>query len=201
LVDSTLAAATDIAATPVTLPFGTPNGADPVLAAQGLAIALDPSEGAYPSGLTATAGAAHTLYLLTSDFRYVAAAQTAMGMLGRLAPARPLAFGAALRLTSQLVAPVEQLVIVSPDRGSDQEPDQEPAEDPTGLIEVARRHAGGVVASVRAEQARAFADAGFELFAERPSRDDLPTAYLCRDFVCRLPVTDPAAFREASTTS
>jgi uncharacterized protein YyaL (SSP411 family) len=198
LVDSTLAPAADTAPTPVTPPFGTPNGADPVLAAQGMAVALDPSEGAYPSGLTATAGAAHTLYLLTADFRYVAAAQAAMGLLGMLAPTRPLAFGAALRLMSQLATPVEQLVIVSPDgdRGRDHEADR----DPTGLVAVARRHARGVVASVTAEQARAFADAGFELFAGRSSRDDLPTAYLCRDFVCRLPVTDPAALREAAPT-
>jgi uncharacterized protein YyaL (SSP411 family) len=34
---------------------------------------------------------------------------------------------------------------------------------------------------------------GFELFEGRVTRDGLPTAYLCRDFVCRLPVTDAAA--------
>ncbi len=26
-------------------------------------------------------------------------------------------------------------------------------------------------------------------------RDELPTAYLCRDFACQAPVTDPEAFR------
>jgi uncharacterized protein YyaL (SSP411 family) len=213
LVDSTLAAATDTATETSTgtgtatdpstgtatdpgtgtgtgtasqaVPFGTPNGADPVLAAQGLAIAIDPSEGAYPSGLTATAQAAHILFLLTADLGYLAAAQAAMEMLGTLAPTRPMAFGAALRLMSRLAAPVEQLVIVSPD--------QQAAEDPAGLIEAARRHAAEVVTSVTSGQARALADAGFELFAERTSRDGLPTAYLCRDFVCRLPATDPAA--------
>jgi len=34
---------------------------------------------------------------------------------------------------------------------------------------------------------------GFELFAGRVTRNGLPTAYFCRDFVCRLPVTDAAA--------
>jgi uncharacterized protein YyaL (SSP411 family) len=207
LIDSTLSAATD---TDTAVPFTTPNGADPVLAEQGLALALDPSEGAYPSGLTATAEAAHTLFLLTAEHRYLAAAQTAMGLLATLAPPRPLAFGAALRLISRLAAPVEQLVVVTPEsaavRDTNSEGGDTAAGDPTGLIAAARRHVGvasgavSVVASVSDEQARAFAQAGFELFAERTSRDGLPTAYLCRDFVCRLPVTDPAELSPASTT-
>ncbi len=31
------------------------------------------------------------------------------------------------------------------------------------------------------------------LLADRPALDGHPTAYVCRDFVCSLPVTDPAA--------
>ena len=34
------------------------------------------------------------------------------------------------------------------------------------------------------------------LLAGREMIDGRPTAYLCRDFACRLPVTDPAALRE-----
>jgi uncharacterized protein YyaL (SSP411 family) len=34
---------------------------------------------------------------------------------------------------------------------------------------------------------------GLALLADRPLRDGRPTAYVCRGFVCRLPVTDPAA--------
>jgi uncharacterized protein YyaL (SSP411 family) len=30
---------------------------------------------------------------------------------------------------------------------------------------------------------------GLALLAERPMINDLPTAYVCRHFVCRLPVT------------
>ncbi|WP_329608118.1 hypothetical protein [Microbacterium sp. KUDC0406] len=39
------------------------------------------------------------------------------------------------------------------------------------------------------EQARAFADAGFELFLEKDAVEGV--AYDCRDFVCRLPTSDP----------
>jgi hypothetical protein len=39
----------------------------------------------------------------------------------------------------------------------------------------------------------AYDRSGLELFADRGTRDGRPTAYLCRDFVCRLPTTDAAA--------
>ena len=196
LIDSTLTPTTDTpaetGATTATAAadrqrsavFTAPNGPDPVLAAQGLALELDPSEGAYPSGLTATADAAELLYLLTAERRYRRAAEEAMGAFAVLAPAQPLSFGAALRLIAQLDAPARQLVVVSPDTAA--------PEDKAGLLATVRRRADGLVASVTETQAEAFASAGFELFAERTARDGLATAYLCRDFVCRLPVTDPA---------
>jgi uncharacterized protein YyaL (SSP411 family) len=39
------------------------------------------------------------------------------------------------------------------------------------------------------------------LLADRPLIDGRPTAYLCRDFACRLPVTDPAALRDQLTAA
>jgi hypothetical protein len=67
-----------------------------------------------------------------------------------------------------------------------------PRADPVGLIAAARRHPADLVALVDAAQGEALAAAGFELFAARGTRDGLPTAYQCRDFVCALPVTTPA---------
>ena len=177
---------------PLAQPFTAPNGPDPVLAAQGLALDSDPSEGAYPSGLSATADAAELLHLLTAERRYRAAAEHAMGTFTALAPARPLAFGAALRLIAQLAAPVEQLVVITPAAAPGRAPD-----DPAGLLAAVRRRGSGLVASVTEAQASAFAASGFELFAERTARAGAPTAYLCRDFVCRLPVTDPAGLDPA----
>jgi len=188
LIHSTVDAATASDATG----FRTPNGADPVLEAQGLAIAADPAEGAYPSGLTAAADAARLLYLLTAQPVYRASAERAMGVVAGLAPERPIAFGAALRVMSALGTPPEQLVIVSPD-GVDA--GTEPAPAASGLLDAARRHSAGVVASVTTSQALAFANAGFELFAGRGAGGGTTTAYLCHDFVCALPVTDAAALR------
>jgi uncharacterized protein YyaL (SSP411 family) len=38
------------------------------------------------------------------------------------------------------------------------------------------------------------------LLAGRTAIDGRPTAYLCRNFACRLPVTDPAALRDQFST-
>ncbi len=35
---------------------------------------------------------------------------------------------------------------------------------------------------------------GMPLLADRRKVDGLPTAYLCENYVCQLPVTDPMAF-------
>ncbi|CAM5351817.1 hypothetical protein LSHI6S_01451 [Leifsonia shinshuensis] len=167
-------------------PFGVPGGGDPLLAAAGLAVQVDPSEGAYPSGLTATASAAHTLFLMTASRRYERAAREAMRLIAGPAVSVPSAFGAALALMSRLEGEAQQLVVVrDPAAGVG-------ADDPEGLISAARRHPADLVALVDAPQGEALAAAGFELFAARGTRDGLPTAYLCRDFVCRLPVTSPA---------
>jgi len=195
LLDSTLANAAD---GPVFLP---PHGADPVLSDQGLVGTVDPSEGAYPSGLSASVDAALLLYHLTGDDRYRLAAQAGLGLVAALAPERPLAFGAALRLSDQLNSPIEQLVIVSPDnaRPADNAPaDNWPA---VSLHDLARRHPARVVAAVTETQARAFAAAGFDLFAARAAPSGYPTAYLCHDFVCQLPVTDAAELPPLAATA
>ncbi|MDJ0376379.1 thioredoxin domain-containing protein [Cryobacterium sp. PH31-L1] len=186
LLDSTLPAAPDTdTGTPA---FRSPNGADPVLSRQGLVSAIDPSEGAYPSGLSATADAALLLHSLIGDDRYRLAAQVGLGLVATLAPSRPLAYGAALRLFDELNAPIDQLVIVSPDQFG------ATAANRPGITlhDLARRHAAGVVTSVSESQAQAFAAAGFDLFLARTAKANQPTAYLCRDFVCQLPITDPA---------
>ena len=200
--------------------FRPPHGSDTVLTAQGLVSAIDPSEGAYPSGLSATVDAAVLLHQLTGDDRYRRAAAAGLSLVATLAPQRPLAFGAALRLFDELNAPIQQLVIVSPDvpdvpdvpdgvRADPTNPDPTHP-DPTAhgtigfnptLLDLARRHPAGVVVAVTESQASAFADAGFDLFAARTAQTGQPTAYLCRDFVCQLPVTDPAQLPPIDATA
>jgi uncharacterized protein YyaL (SSP411 family) len=173
-------------------PFGVPGGGDPVLESNGMGIRVDPSEGAYPSGLSATASAAHLLHLLTGERRYERSAREAMRLVAAQAEQTPSAFGAALELMSALAVEPEQLVLVVPD--ADTVPDSD-----RGLLDVVRRRSTDAVAVVDDAGCREFAVAGFELFEGRASRDGLPTAYLCHDFVCRLPVTDADALRDAAS--
>jgi len=156
-------------------PFGVPGGPDPVLAAQGISVAADESDGAQPSGLSAMAGAAFRLYLLTADARYRDAAAAAMARVSAAAAAQPLAFGAALATMSSLASPVRQLVVVR---------------DSAAL---GPRDRTSITAVVTPAQAAAFAEAGFELFEGRVTAPGKTTSYFCEDFVCRLPVVERPA--------
>jgi uncharacterized protein len=140
--------------------------ADPVLASQGLAVEADPSDGAHPSGLSAMASAQLTLFLLTAHEPYRAAARTAMARVAEPAQQHPVSLGAALTVMARLADPVTHLVVVG-----------------EGALAEFARPRGGIV--VTPDQSRAWAEAGFELFEGKTAR----AAYLCEDFVCRLPVT------------
>jgi uncharacterized protein YyaL (SSP411 family) len=186
--------------------FGVPGGADPVLAGHGLALAIDPSEGAYPSGLSAAATAAVTLHLLSGEPQFQQAASAAMEVLAPLAQARPISFGSALAVMSALDAGVGQLVVVTPNDFSQVDVGQgDVAQVDIGQVDAAAPHSaqtaalvalarsvqrsGSVVSVVTEAQATAFANAGFELYVGRTLRDGHAAAYLCENFVCRLPVT------------
>ncbi|CAD6002792.1 thioredoxin domain-containing protein [Agreia sp. COWG] len=171
--------------------FSVPSGGDPVLVAQGITAGVDTAEGAYPSGLSAVSDAALTLYELTGAARYRAAAAAAIGGVAAEALARPIAYGASLEVLSRLVAPTQQLVIVTSDAAAGS------ADVGRALVDAARKdparknvHALTVV--VAETQTRDWVDAGFELLEGRVAQNGVDTAYLCRDFVCRLPITRPA---------
>ena len=192
LLDDAMAAA-GRAPNPGDVPFAAPGGADPVLAARGLTMPSDPAEGVTPSGVTACAEAAWKLYLLGAGDHYREAAETAMRAVAGIALARPIAFGGALGLMARLAAPIVQLVTVVSDLwGADGEPD-------AALVAATRRHEASVSTIVTESQARAFADAGFELFEGRIAHGGAPAAYRCRAFVCAMPVGDADALEALAT--
>jgi hypothetical protein len=165
--------------------FAAPGGGDPVLARQGLAFASDPSEGAYPSGLSAMSSAALLLAQLGAGgadaSRYREAASRAVETVSDLARDSPIAFGATLTVGLGLADPATQLVVVGP--------------ADSALAAFARTwfRPGAVSVAVTETQAAEWTDAGFELFDGRGLVGGRAAAYLCHDFVCHLPETDPAA--------
>lgn len=164
-----------------------PGGGDPVLRAQGVVAPVDDSDGASPSGLAALASAALSAWLWGAGERYRCAAATIVADAAASALAQPLSSGAMLRVAASLASAPRQVVVVSEVRDSP-------------LAEAGARLPADLFAVATPAQARRFADAGFTLFegkdAPASGSRAAATLYDCRDFVCRLPVTDPALLAE-----
>ena len=151
---------------------------DRMLAALGIGGGADTGEGASPAGRTLIAAAAWRLHLLTGDAAYRDAAAAAVGPLAAAGLERPIGFGAALGLAVAMAEPVRQVVVVGPADGD--------------LSAAARALPASITVVVDDATADAFAAAGFELFEARHGIEGRAAAYVCQDFVCRLPVTDAA---------
>ena len=169
----------------------------------------------------ATAAASLLLHQLTADARYRDAAARAVATRVEAALDNPLAHGTTATLAARLAAPSRQIVVVTPDAvtpdvgaggtgaggtraggvgtGAGAGPaggEGDDRDDRDAIAWCARRVlVPGSLAVVVSEGAAAeLADAGFELFAGRTTQQGRATAYLCRDFTCRLPVTDLESF-------
>ncbi len=159
-----------------------PGGGDPVLGAQGMTPQGVAADGAAPSGPSAFAAAALLLWQLGAGERYRDAAAALVERAAAAALAAPLAHGAMLAVALGLVSPPRQIVVVG-------DPDDE-------IARRARRIRADVCAVLTPAQAEGFAAAGFALFEGKRPAAAGTTAYDCRAFACRLPVTDPAALAD-----
>ena len=142
----------------------------------------DPQDNAVPSG-----GAMATTVLLrlaawTGDARYREAADRALGTVASYLARYPTGFAQWLVAATFATADVVEVAIVG-----------EPADPAT------RSLLAPAWSSWRPFQVLAVAPPGsvggsaVPLLADRVALDGRPTAYVCRGFVCELPVTDPAA--------
>ncbi|MFB7893786.1 thioredoxin domain-containing protein [Microbacterium sp. NPDC056044] len=156
-----------------------PGGGDPVLSQQGIGAPDAASDADEPSGAASVAEAAAALWVLGAGDAYRGIAERLVAAHAPAALAQPLAYGALLRVAAGLAGPPRQVVVVTDDPRA-------------ALATAARSIRSDVVSIVSPQQAREWAGAGFELFAEKTARDGRPTAYDCRDFACRLPVTEVA---------
>lgn len=153
-------------------------GGDPLLSANGIATSPDHTDGDLPSDAAAVAAAALTAWRLGAGDRYRDAAAATVRDLALRSLEQPFAHGSLLRVAAGLASPPRQVVAVTDDRLG-------------ALARAALRTDADAIVVVSPTQATAFADAGFELFEGKGAAAE--RAYDCRAFVCRLPVSDPAA--------
>ena len=136
----------------------------------------DPTDNATPSGLSAAVHALRLMAELTAEDRYAARADRAAASASELVRRAPRFAGwllaDAISQTSQR-RPVE-VAIVGPDDAARAE-----------LVQLSHQlaPAGSVVVPGIPDQP------GLALLADRPLINNGPTAYVCRHFVCKLPVT------------
>ncbi|WP_461474283.1 thioredoxin domain-containing protein [Microbacterium sp. HJ5] len=157
-----------------------PGGGDPVLAAQGVGAPDAASDGDEPSGAAALADAALALWTLGGGDHLRTLAERTVTAHARAALQQPLAHGALLQVAARLASGPRQMVVVADE-----------ADAP--VVAAARGMRSDLFVAVSAAQAEEFTEAGFSLFAGKTAIGGAATAYDCRDFACRLPVTDPAA--------
>ncbi|MDP9825548.1 thioredoxin domain-containing protein [Kineosporia succinea] len=136
----------------------------------------DPTDNAYPSGASAAAGALLSYAALTGSHRARAAAERCLAAAGAVGGHAPQAFGWALAVSVARLDGPREIAVVGPD------------EDPVraSLHETALRSSapGAVISTGRPDSP------GVPLLAGRTlSRFGEAQAFVCRDFVCRLPAT------------
>jgi uncharacterized protein len=145
----------------------------------------DPADGPSPSGTFAVAGALLSYSALTGSARHRDAAAGALGVLPAIASRYPRAAGWGLAVTEALLSGPAEIAIIGP--GGD--------ERTTALHETALHAAppGAVIAIGEGSAG----PSEIPLLAGRKLLGGAPAAYVCRNFACRAPVTDPELLRAA----
>ena len=137
----------------------------------------DASDNAHPSGTSALANALVALAAVTGEQRWRSGAEEALASAARLSTAAPRFAGWSLAAGEALLAGPEEIAVVG---------DVGPERDLMHRAALSRTSPGALVVAGEPTDA-------VPLLAGRTAVDGRPTAYVCRNFVCALPVTDPAA--------
>ncbi|WP_427920288.1 thioredoxin domain-containing protein [Streptomyces sp. cg40] len=144
----------------------------------------DPTDNATPSGWTAAAGALLSYAAQTGAEPHRSAAERALGVVKALGPRVPRFIGWGLAVAEAYLDGPREVAVVGPSL------DDEAAKalHRTALLGTAP---GAVVAFGVAESEE------LPLLANRPLVGGEPAAYVCRNFTCDAPTTDPEQLRTA----
>jgi uncharacterized protein len=140
-----------------------------------------------PSGNSAAALGLLRLAALTGEARYTQQAEAVFSLFSKPAVQHPEAFAHLLRALDFLLSPTREVALVGRPEESG-----EIAEEVAGLAAVVR-------SELRPHLVLAGGPEGSDvppLLEGRATVDGHPAAYVCENFTCRLPVTDPVKLRE-----
>ncbi|GAB2329113.1 thioredoxin domain-containing protein [Streptomyces variabilis] len=144
----------------------------------------DPTDNATPSGWTAAAGALLGYAAHTGSEPHRTAAERALDVVKALGPRVPRFIGWGLAVAEAALDGPREVAVVG--RGAD-----DPATAELHRTALLGTTPGAVVA-LGTEGSDAF-----PLLADRPLVDGAPAAYVCRNFTCDAPTTDPGRLRTA----
>ncbi|MDQ4108510.1 MAG: thioredoxin domain-containing protein [Actinomycetota bacterium] len=139
-------------------------------------------DNAVPSGNSAAAEVLLRMALLTGDQELERIGVSAIRLLREVLGRGPTGFGHALSALDLYLGPSHEVAIA----GSMDDPATVALADEI----LAARYLPNTVLAIGRPDDDAARDA-VELLRDRPQVDNLPTAYVCRRFACRLPVTRP----------
>ncbi|MFF8484198.1 thioredoxin domain-containing protein [Streptomyces antibioticus] len=150
----------------------------------------DPTDNAAPSGWTAAAAALLSYAAQTGSEPHRTAAERALGVVAALGPRVPRFVGWGLAAAEALLDGPREVAVVAERFERFEGFEDEAAREllRTALLGTAP---GAVVAYGATDSDE------FPLLAGRPLRDGEPTAYVCRNFTCDAPTTDPERLRTA----
>ena len=142
-------------------------------------------DNAVPAGASLACEALLRVHAYTSESAYLDPVEAALRLqAGALAKA-PSAFGRMLCVADSLLGPLKEVAIIG-------EPG---AQDTQALLNSVNEQYAPDVALALCRPEDAAATAAVPLLAERQQLDGLATAYVCRQFVCKRPTTDPQTLR------
>jgi uncharacterized protein len=145
----------------------------------------DPQDNAIPSGGAMAATVLLRLAAWTGDGRYQAAAERAIGTVSGYASRYPTGFAQWLNATDFALASVDEIAIVG-------DPREAATRDLLAPVASGYRPNQVLAAAAAADAARS----SVPLLHDRPAVGGRATAYVCRNFACRRPVTAPRDLEE-----